>query len=277
MKTNLRFGVVQGRLTKSPPGCLQWFPQANWREEFFAAAALGIDYIELIAEVQHNRENPIWSDTGIDEIKHLIEKNGLSVHALCNDFIVENALLHSPKTLQQNLNLIARGGILKVEKLILPLFDSSELSPSNMDEYVEPIRIIADAALAVGMVTCLETILTGSEIVLLLNKIDRSHVQVVYDTGNRIAFGHDLPGDIRLLGNRIAHVHIKDKNAENQNVLLSSGLVNFKNVFEALGDIDYQGPYTFETQRGSDPLRTATFNMKLVEFFYREAMDCAAK
>ena len=93
-------------------------------------------------------------------------------------------------------------------------------------------------------------------------------------TGNRVAFGHDLAGDIRLLGkNRIAHIHIKDKNSHNQNVLIGTGLVNFQSVFEALCDIEYDGPNTFETQRGSDPIRTAKYNIEVINFFYCEALN----
>jgi sugar phosphate isomerase/epimerase len=269
--------MVQGRLTQSPPGCLQWFPQEEWRQEFEKAQKLGVDYIELIAEVQHNPDNPIWSDEGVDEIKQLVATHNLSLHALCNDFIVENPLIGSPSVLQQSLDLVERGRALAVEKLILPLFDSSELTPANMADYIEPLRTIADAANQAGMTTCLETILTGTELIEFLNAVKRDYVQVVYDTGNRVAFGHDLPGDIRLLGERIAHVHIKDKNAENQNVLLGTGLVNFADVFEALHNIEYTGPYTFETQRGADPLRTAAYNMMLVTYFHAEGGDRATQ
>ena len=38
-----RFGMVQGRLTQSPPGCLQWFPQETWQDEFHIASDLGIN------------------------------------------------------------------------------------------------------------------------------------------------------------------------------------------------------------------------------------------
>ena len=97
------------------------------------------------------------------------------------------------------------------------------------------------------------------------------NVKVVYDTGNRVAFGHDLAGDIRLLRDAIAHVHIKDKNIDNVNVLLGTGLVNFEDVFYALNDISYSGPYTFETTRGSNPINTAKYNMDLVNFFKSNA------
>ena len=91
--STIMFGMVQGRLTQSPPGYLQWFPQNSWQDEFNTAASIGVNYIELIAEVQHNPENPIWTDAGISKIKQLVKKNDLTLHALCNDYIVEHSFL----------------------------------------------------------------------------------------------------------------------------------------------------------------------------------------
>jgi len=266
MNNTTRFGMVQGRLTQSPPGCLQWFPQESWQQEFDTAKDIGVDYIELIAEVQNNTENPIWTDDGIKEIKQLVKDNNLTLHALCNDYIVEHSFL-GEDVVQQNIDLLEQGKKLGVEKYIMPFFESSELTTENMQEYIEPLKRIAKVAVDAGIVVCLETILTGSELLKLLGLIDMPNVKAVYDTGNRVAFGHDLAGDIRLLGDSIAHVHIKDKNSDNANVLLGTGLVNFESVFCALNDIDYSGPYTFETTRGSNPINTAKYNMNLVNFF----------
>ena len=261
-----RFGMVQGRLTQSPPGCLQWFPQDSWQDEFSTASSIGVNYIELIAEVQHNSENPIWTDGGISKIKQLVKDNDLTLHALCNDYIVEHSFL-GEDVVQQNIDLLEQGKKLGVEKYIMPFFESSELTTDNMQEYIEPLKRIAKVAVDAGIVVCLETVLTGSELLKLLGLIDMPNVKAVYDTGNRVAFGHDLAGDIRLLGDSIAHVHIKDKNSDNANVLLGTGLVNFESVFFALNDIGYSGPYTFETTRGSNPINTAKYNMNLVNFF----------
>lgn len=273
LDNGLRFGMVQGRLIQSPPGQLQWFPQEYWESEFFIAAALGIDYIELIAERNHNPDNPIWTDDGIGRIRELAERCGLSLHAFCNDYIVDHSLLDDASVLDQNCRLIERGALLGCEKYIMPLFEHSELTAANSGDYVAPLRAIADKAGEFGIMVCLETILTGSELIEVLDQIDHPALSVVYDTGNRIAFDHDLPGDIRLLGNRISHVHIKDKNIKNENVVLGTGLVNFKSVFEALADIDYDGPFTFETHRGNDPLRTAIYNIGLVNYFHAEGLS----
>ena len=107
MNKSIRFGIVQGRLTQSPPGCLQWFPQDVWQNEFSLASEIGIDYIELIAEVQHNNNNPIWTDEGISQIKKLVENNNLTLHALCNDYIIENTFFDE-NVVQQNTSLIMK-------------------------------------------------------------------------------------------------------------------------------------------------------------------------
>lgn len=268
----LRFGMVQGRLIQSPPGELQWFPQDFWESEFFIAQALGVDYIELIAERNHNPTNPVWSDEGVARLKALVARNDLSLHALCNDYIVDHCLPGDKQVLEQNFALLEQGRKLGCKKYVMPLFERSELTADNAGIYMESLRAIADTATQCGMVVCLETILTGAELIVLLDRLGHPNIKVVYDTGNRVAFGHDLTADIRLLGkDRIAHVHIKDKNAANQNVLLGTGLVNFHTVFEALAEIGYDGPFTFETQRGKDPVRTARYNMGLVTFFHAEA------
>jgi sugar phosphate isomerase/epimerase len=270
---NLRFGIVQGRLIQSPPGQLQWFPQDYWESEFFLASSLGIDYIELIAERNHNSANPLWTDEGVRQIKALVQRNRLSLHAFCNDYIVDHNLAKGDDVLDQNLRLIERGALLGCAKYILPLFEKSELTIDNASEYIVPIRAIADRAAESGITVCLETALNGAELIEVLNQINHPAVSVVYDTGNRVAFGHDLPGDIRLLCDRISHVHIKDKNKANENVILGTGMVNFLQVFAALADIKYAGPYTFETQRGINPLSTAVYNMGLVNFFHAEGIS----
>ena len=272
-KDVLRFGMVQGRLIKSPPGQLQWFPQDCWESEFSFAAELGINYIELIAERNHNPGNPLWSEEGIKLIKLLVARNQLSSHAFCNDYIIDHALTQGEEVLKQNLRLIERGALLGCEKYIVPLFEKSEITVNNMDEYVVPLRVIADKAAEFGITVCLETLLSGAQLIQVLNKVNHPAISVVFDTGNRVALDHDLTSDIRLLGSRIRHVHIKDKNSVNENVILGSGLVNFQQVFEALADIGYEGPYTFETNRGKNPLRTAIYNMELVKFFHEEGFS----
>jgi sugar phosphate isomerase/epimerase len=269
----IKLGIVQGRLIQSPPGELQWFPKDDWEKEFFIASAIGLENIELIAERNHNSKNPIWSDRGICKLLELSKRNNVNIHTLCNDHIVDYSLVKNSSVLKQNLDLIERGQKLNCNKFVLPFFEESEINMKNYVDFIDPIRIIAEACEKSGMVLCLETILNGKELLFLLKEIDHNNIKVVFDTGNRIAFGHNLFDDIIMLNNKIEHVHIKDKNSNNENVLLGTGLVNFLDVFKALKKINYKKSYTFETQRGNSAINTCKYNLNFVNYFYSEAFN----
>ncbi len=264
------YGAVQGRLIQSPPGELQWFPQENWESEFFLANALGFSYIELIAEEQHNELNPIWTDAGIERIKSLVEDNQLILPSICNDYIIPHSLLNSSEVVEQTKSVIEQGKKLGVSILVLPLFKESEITKYNYKKYVDVLHDLAEFSEDRSMTVCLETILTGDELLGLFEAVNHKNIKCVFDTGNRIAFGHDIYTDIVKLGDHIEHVHIKDKNADNENVFLGTGLVNFNRVFESLNTINYQGLYTFETTRGKNPLKTARLHKDTIEFFLQE-------
>jgi sugar phosphate isomerase/epimerase len=264
------FGAVQGRLVQSPPGELQWFPQQDWESEFYIASSIGIDYIELLAETDHNPNNPIWSGDGVDRLLELCDRTGLISRALCNNYIIKNSIIENKDTIYQNKNLINTCNKLGIRKFILPLFGKSEVIFPNSMKYIDGFRRIIDHAQECGIDVCLESNRPVAELIELLEVLDRTGVKLVFDTGNRIVFGYDHYKDIKALGDLIAHVHIKDKNEANANVFLGSGSVNFAAVFNALAEIDYAGSYTFETLRGNDPIRTMKHNIAFTSFFLAE-------
>ena len=231
-----RFGVIQGRLLEAPKGKLQWFPRLNWETEFRIASELKINFIELIAEREHNPQNPLWSNSGLNRILNLVEINGLDLEALCNDYIIDHSLVDNSDAFAQTLQLLNSAKVLGCKKLILPLFEKSELTSQNSEKYFDILLQLGVIAQSLGIIICL-----------------------------------DIYSDIRILGSKIKHVHLKDKNQNNENVLLGLGLVNFFEVFSALGDVKYSGPYTFETSRGENPVRTANHNINFANFFIDEA------
>lgn len=266
----LQFGIVQGRLSHAPPKMLQWFPQNVWREEFSIAAQIGIHFIELIAEEVHNPDNPLWSDEGVAELKSIVHKNELTLHAFCNDYVIRHDLRQAGSAWEQTLSLLERGKMLGCTMYILPLMGVSELTEDNSQSFIDPLRSIADIAMKSSITICLETNVEGAVLYQFMKDVDHEGVGLVFDTGNRVANGHDLTHDIKLLNSYISHIHIKDKTAENKSVFLGTGNVNFFDVFKALADINYLGAYTIETIRGRNPARTAQFNMDFVNFFHSE-------
>ena len=267
----LKLGIVQGRLTQSPPGVVQWFPQDSWGSEFSIASSLGIDNIELVAEREHNANNPIWSGSGISKLSHLSADHSVNIRTICNDHIINYCIVDNINLLNQNLDLIKISKRLNCDKYLVPFFEASELDICNYKSFINPIKIMADACEEAGVSLCMETILNAKDLLFVLGEINHENVKVVFDTGNRINFNHDLYHDIVMLGSKIEHIHIKDKNIKNENVLLGTGMVNFLEVFMALKKINYNNSFTFETSRGTDPISACRYNINFANYFYSEA------
>jgi N-acylneuraminate cytidylyltransferase len=264
-------GVLQGRLTAAPEGVLQAFPAGKWEDEFVVAQETGLSHIELLAERDHNPENPIWSEKGINGLSLLASTTQVQPRVLCIDFVMSHAF-YEPATVEYVLNLIERSARAGVKVIVLPLFEKSELEHAGWTQYVGPLRICADGARLQDITLCLETSLPAGRLQMFLGLVGRSDLRVCYDSGNTTALGHDCAADICTLGDLVGHVHIKDKNAAGENTLLGMGLTDFPSIFSALRKIGYTGALTLETTRGVDPVQTARSHLAFVkrqlEFVY---------
>jgi len=269
------FGIIQGRLTVPPAGQLQWFPQDSWQEEFLTAERIGIQFIELLTERQFNPDNPFWTEQGRAELKAVNEKTGRLIYSSCTDYIIDHSLLDDPagKTREHVQKFLEASADLGCKVLVFPLLEQSNLNTSTMNAMIPIIRELGHQAAKSGMLICIESLLEGKHLKSFLEHINEPNVKCVFDTGNRVVENPDLALEIRLLGDWIAHLHIKDKNASGENVLLGNGHVNFAEVFKALQEIGYDGPLVFETTRGTDPVETVVFHMTTCNFFSHEAQN----
>lgn len=275
IQLNQNYGFSQGRLTQSPKGMLQWFPQKEWRSEFINASILGCSFIELLIERKHNPNNPIWSKSGRQEIIEVIEKSGLVSYSICLDYIIDHSILIDPKnkTFQYVIDSLLVASELDCKILVLPLLEASDLNIENLKTLVPVLREIGLLAADKNITICVECMLPADDLNNFLGLIDLVNVKAVFDTGNRVLHTPNLGKEILKLNNNIGHVHIKDKDRLDNNVILGSGMVNFSEVFKALKKIYYQGSLNFETNRGSVPINTAKFNITLCEFFNSNSIN----
>ena len=77
---------------------------------------------------------------------------------------------------------------------------------------------------------------------------------------NRVVLKKNLVLDIYKFKNEIKHIHLKDKNFKNKNVIFGKGEVKFKSIFEELKKINYKGSFAIESQRGKNIKKQATEN-----------------
>lgn len=94
--------------------------------------------------------------------------------------------------------------------------------------------------------------------------INKKNIFIVYDTGNRLKKKFFQYSEIIRLKKYICHFHLKDKNWKKQNVVMGNGAVDFASVFKAVKKINYNGRFTFETNRGNDPEATMKMNRNFI-------------
>ena len=132
-------------------------------------------------------------------------------------------------------------------------FSAYELDAPGVTRVVEALRQIAPRAEDAGIILGLENTLTALQNLAILDRVGSPMVQVYYDVGNSTAYGDDVPGEIRMLGNdRICEMHIKetlsldDPNAPILNGPEAGG-VDFEGVVAACRDIGFDNWYILET------------------------------
>ena len=259
------FGFIQGRMT-SPPSkkILQYFPIKNWKKEFYYAEKYSFDFIEYFGERKFNKNNPIWNYKNLKEINELVKIKKLQNYSFCDDYFINTSLINFKnfdqyyKTLTKNLALI------NIKVYILALFEKSLINKKNLKNFIQKLQNISDNLKEKKIKLALETNLDVQSIKKLIKLINRKNVFIVYDTGNRLKRNNLQYKEIIKLKKYICHFHIKDKNWNGENVVLGNGKVNFDFIFKAINHNKYKGKYTFETNRGNNPIKTMCENKDFI-------------
>ena len=111
--------------------------------------------------------------------------------------------------------------------------------------------------------------MSPNEFFYLKKKIKSDNFYFLFDTGNRVLLKKNLVTDIYKFNKEIKHVHLKDKNLKDKNVIFGKGKVKFIPIFKALKKINYKESFTIESQRGKNILKQATKNY----IFFKKLID----
>jgi sugar phosphate isomerase/epimerase len=277
----LRIGVMQGRLSPRPAGKLQEFPWQSYRDEFAKAARLGLHSIEWIFEAPRFADNPLWTETGREEIRELIEQSGVRVQSVCADyFMVQRLAGESSLSLSQNrdvlADLIVAAHAVGADRILIPLLETSAVdTPELKREIVVSLRSVVDVAERYGVTLGLEMEIPGSEYLKVVQSVGSPRVRAYYDTGNSTAQGADIAQDIVPLLPVLHAVHIKDRVRGGGSKLLGTGDTNFQAFFPALLRAGFRGDFVlqhyFDDQPELETERSLSFVQQLLESAKAEA------
>ena len=238
------------------------FPPGMSLEEIFEISQeAGFEGIELM--VKEKGELSIGSrEETWEKVRNLSKKNNLEVMSLVSLLQWEYPLT-SPhrevrdKSLDITKRMIEMAPYLGVEKvLIIPgmvsrglkgeMISSYETTLNTLKEILKKLLPLAEKK---GVTLCLENVwnkflLSPLEFRELIDEFSHPLLKVYFDVGNVLLYG--FPEDwIRILGERIALVHVKDYRLDIGTsrgfVPLLQGDVNWREVVKALKEIGYEG------------------------------------
>jgi sugar phosphate isomerase/epimerase len=268
-----KIGVMQGRLLPKYQGRYQAHPVGYWQDEFLIAQTLGLDCIEFILDYNDAEENPLLKDGGIDEIKSVIEKTGVTVNTVCADYFME-APLHSEDHKASNLSqqiltrIINNTSELGVTDLVIPCVDQSSLDSSEAtDSFVKRLIPIVEVAENMKINLSLETDLAPQPFVNLLKRFNSDRVTVNYDIGNSAALGYDPTEELDAYGDRITDIHIKDRPFGGGSVKLGTGKANIPDVLKLMESFNYSGPLIMQAYRDDEGVQIFEDQLNWVKNF----------
>ena len=264
---SIKFGIMQGRLTKVHSNILQKFPK-NWMKEFDYIKKTKLDYIEFFTENKKNKNNPIWSNNGLKNIKKKTSLLKYKRIILCDNFTISNSFT-SKKNENYLKNLIDQLSFFKNSMLVIPIFSRKLKDFRNFNNHIFISSRLLDYAIKKNVNLSFELFTNLKVIKKFCQKLsDKKNFGITYDTGNAYLINKDFYKEISFLKKYVTHIHLKDRDEFGKNVKLGEGKIKFNYFLKKLNyRKKYKGSMTFETNRGDDPIETANTNLNIIKSF----------
>lgn len=139
--------------------------------------------------------------------------------------------------------------------ILLPVGQPDSLSPEQArDNLVTVLQACVPEAEKAGVVYGVENVgqalaRTAQDLIGIASRVGSPACQVYYDVGNATGQGADPAAEMRLLGQRVAMIHVKDlrrSEGRRELAIIGQGMVDFPAVAAAARDIGYDGYLTLE-------------------------------
>ncbi len=253
-------GLMQGRLTSSNSGKIQEFPKSSWRSEFPLMNQLGISHMEWTVDWKDYKFNPIFLAHEQFEILQLCQENSVSITSITLDNLVEAPLGFKNYSTGKATSIIEFVWILDrlentdVRILVVPLVKESGLS--NFSDLQQLILLLPELESQVSSRSMKIAFECEFDLSILHYLVDCfspfPNIGFNFDIGNSAAIGNNPETEVRLLGEKIFNVHIKDRNLNGKTVPLGQGNANFNVAFSTLKSVGYESRYILQAARSEE-------------------------
>ncbi len=219
-----KIGIIDGMLKKSCDPTV-----------FDLARQIGLDGVQVDISRPENIQQlrrPEFQKTFLAAA----QRSGVEVASLCVSLFWQAPIKSDPRGAPWLCDIIDICKSLGLPIILVPCFDLNPSKTGDIDQFSKAIQPAAAKAEKQGVVLGLENWLSAEDNMRVIDRVGSPAVKVYYDVGNSTDKGRDVCPEIRKLGKLICELHAKDGG-----YMLGQGRIDFKNVRQALDDIQYSG------------------------------------
>jgi L-ribulose-5-phosphate 3-epimerase len=254
----------------------------SWEERLEAAAEAGYDYVEIsIDESEARLARLDWSSQKRSALLNAVANTSIPIMSLCLSAHRRYPLgSTSPEVRKKGLDIFRKTirfasaigvRIIQVNGYDVFYEPSTEQTRERcMEGLHQGVHWASKAGMMLGLenvdVPFVESIEKALHVV---NQLNSPWFHLYPDMGNLLGSGYSPPDELRLAKNQLVSLHVKDATYKTiRGVPFEKGDVPFRETFETLDEIGYDGPLTVEMWRDlendADPVLSITHARKFV-------------
>ncbi len=208
-------------------------------EAFAVAKEIGLDGVQVSLGTE--KDDMHLRQAAVQQAYQDAAKSaGLAIASLAIGELNNIPYKKDPRTIPWVRDGVDVTAALGCKVILLAFFGNDDLrgDVAGTDEVVRRLKEIAPRAEKGGVILGIESWLSASEHVAIIDRVGSKAVQVYYDVCNSNDRGYNIYEEIRWLGRKglICEFHAKENGS-----LLGRGKVDFKQVRAAMDDIHYAG------------------------------------
>lgn len=233
------FSIISPAKTRFKVGACDWsIGLAGDINNFSVAQKIGLDGVQVSLNTERDHEHLRRQEVQ-QAFREAAQKAGVGFGGLAIGLLNSIPYKSDPRTERWVQDSVDVAQALGVKTVLLAFFGKNDLrnDPKGTQLVIERLKAVAPKAEKAGVVLGIESWLSASQHLALLDAVGSPAVKVYYDVCNASVMGYDIVNEIRELGNdRICEFHLKENGH-----LLGKGQVDLLKVRQALNDINYSG------------------------------------
>jgi L-ribulose-5-phosphate 3-epimerase len=161
---------------------------------------------------------------------------------------------------------------LGVKVILLAFFHKNDLrgDEKGKQEVIRRLKNVAPKAEGMGITLGIESYLSATELVDIIQKVGSNAIKVYYDFRNSADAGYDVIKEIKLLGKEaICELHMKENG-----FLLGKGTLDWKQIGETLIEMGYIGDGWMQIEgaipKGADIIESYRYNLKFLKDIFNK-------